>query len=146
MPKDMLKVSPVLIIAALPFMNYVIFPLAWVLHSNANLLIINTVIFSFMYPRHLLTSHFWSIQQRVEFQELFLKERTSYNKKIFRKLQENLNSTTQSPYHKEFNYVLGLLGSGTHPTAEEILTVKEVFNEPPFALKYLSSSHLVRFN
>lgn len=28
MPKDMLKVAPVLIIAALPFMNYVIFPLA----------------------------------------------------------------------------------------------------------------------
>lgn len=28
MPKDMLKVAPVLIVAALPFMNYVIFPLA----------------------------------------------------------------------------------------------------------------------
>lgn len=28
MPKDMLKVAPVLIIAALPFMNYVIFPIA----------------------------------------------------------------------------------------------------------------------
>lgn len=103
----------------------------------------NSTFFSFMYPRHLLTSHFWSLQQRVEFQELFLKERTAYNKKIFRKLQENLDATNRSPYHKEFNYLLGLLGSGTHPTAEEILKVKDIFNTYPYALKNLSSSHLV---
>ena len=30
MPKDMMKVAPVLLISALPFANYVIFPLAWV--------------------------------------------------------------------------------------------------------------------
>lgn len=100
-------------------------------------------IFSFMYPRHMLTSHFWSLQQRVEFQELFLKERTAYNKKIFRKMQENLDATKQSPYHKEFNYVLGLLGSGTHATADEILLIKEIFKSPPYDLNSLSSSHLV---
>lgn len=91
-----------------------------------------------MYPRHLLTSHFWSLQQRVEFQELFLKERTKYNKKIFRKLQENLDAT-----HKEFNYVLGLLGSGTHPTADEILSVQDIFKDAPYRINSLSSSHLV---
>lgn len=125
MPKDMLKVAPVLLIAALPFMNYVIFPIAY------------------MYPRKLLTSHFWTIQQRVEFQELYLKERTANNKKLFRRLQLGLDGTKDSPYHKEFNYMLGLLGSGTHPTAEEILMVKDVFLEAPYSLKSLSSSHLV---
>lgn len=96
-----------------------------------------------MYPRHLLTSHFWSLQQRIEFLELFLKDRTAYNRKIFRKLQENLNATEGLPYHKEFNYVLGLLGSGTHPTAEDILAVRDIFNTNPYDLNSLSSSHLV---
>lgn len=95
-----------------------------------------------MYPRHLLTSHFWSIQQRLDFQEIFLKERTSHNRKIFRFMQSKLEVTRRSGYYKRFNYVLGLLGSGTHPNAEEILTIKEVFNESPYDLHSLSSSHL----
>lgn len=123
MPSDMMKVGPVLLISALPFANYVVFPLAY------------------MYPRHLLTSHFWSIQQRVEFQELFLKERTSYNRKIFRLLQSKLEATHLSGYYKTWNYVLGLLGSGTHPSAEEILSVKQIFNETPYHIESLSSSH-----
>lgn len=95
-----------------------------------------------MYPRHLLSYHFWSLQQRAEFQELFLKERTSYNRKIFRLMQSKLESTRNSAYFKSFNYVLGLLGSGTHPSAEEILSVKEVFNEIPYHIDHLSSSHV----
>jgi LETM1-like protein len=123
-PRDMMKVAPVLLISALPFANYVVFPLAY------------------MYPRHLLTSHFWSIQQRLDFQEIFLKERTSHNRKIFRKLQSKLEATRRSGYYKTWNYVLGLLGSGTHPTAEEILSVREIFNESPYHINSLSSSHL----
>lgn len=95
-----------------------------------------------MYPRHLLTSHFWSIQQRAEFQELFLKERTSYNRKIFRQLQSKLEETRETGYFRTWNYVLGLLGSGTHPTSEEVLSVQEIFHESPYHINSLSSSHL----
>lgn len=97
-----------------------------------------------MYPRYFLTSHFWSLQQRVEFQELYLKDRIAYNKKIFRRLQQNLDATKDSPGHKDLNYVLGLLGSGTHPTADEIIKIKDIFNDSPYSLNSLSSSHLVR--
>lgn len=96
-----------------------------------------------MYPRKLLCSHFWTLQQKVEFQELYLKERTSYNKKIFRKLQENLDATKRSQYHKEFNYALGLLGSGTHPNVDEIIAIKDIFMHAPYKLDSLKSSHLV---
>lgn len=95
-----------------------------------------------MYPRHLLTSHFWSIGQRAEFLELFLKERTSYNRKIFRLLQSKLELTRDSGYFKTWNYVLGLLGSGTHPSSEEVLSIQEIFMEPPYHIDSLSSSHL----
>lgn len=123
MPSDMMKVAPVLLISALPLANYVVFPVAY------------------MYPRHLLTSHFWSIQQRVEFKELFLKERTSHNQKILRLLQSKLEATRPSGLYKNWNYVLGLLGSGTHPSAEEILSVQEIFNEKPYHIDNLSNSH-----
>jgi hypothetical protein len=95
-----------------------------------------------MYPRHLLTSHFWSIQQKAEFLEIFLKERTSHNRKIFRFLQSKLETTRDSGYFKTWNFVLGLLGSGTHPTAEEILSIREIFTESPYHLNSLSGSHL----
>lgn len=124
MPSDMMVIAPVLLISALPFANYVIFPLAY------------------MYPRHLLTSHFWSLQQRIEFKELFLKKRTSANRKIFRHLQSKLEATRDSGYYKTFNYVLGLLGSGTHPSAEEILSVREIFNDSPYHIDTLANSHV----
>jgi hypothetical protein len=95
-----------------------------------------------MYPRLFLTSHFWSIQQKSEFQQLFLKDRTSYNRRIFRLLQAKLENTRDTGYYKRWKYVLGLLGSGTHPTAEEILDVNDIFLQPPYHLYSLSSSHL----
>jgi hypothetical protein len=31
MPKDMIRVAPMLILSTLPFANYIVFPLVWVL-------------------------------------------------------------------------------------------------------------------
>lgn len=95
-----------------------------------------------MYPRHLLTSQFWNYDQKIDFQELFLRDRTSYNRKILRCLQAKLDATINSGYYKTLNYVLGLLGSGTHPSAEEILSIREVFLDSPYHIDSLSSAHL----
>lgn len=95
-----------------------------------------------MYPRLFLTSHFWTFQQKIEFKELFLRDRTSHNRKIFRNLQSKLGATENSIHHIKFNYVLGLLGSGTHPTADDVIEVKSIFNDPPYDLNSLKSSHL----
>ncbi|XP_049541047.1 LETM1 domain-containing protein 1 isoform X2 [Anopheles darlingi] len=126
MPRDMKKVAPVLLISALPFANYVIFPLAY------------------MYPRTLLTSHFWSIQQKVDFAQIDLRNRLVYNRRVFRCMQSKLDALKQTddPAHGKVSNILGLLGSGLHPTSEEILDVKEVFQRPPFHLNSLNSSHL----
>jgi LETM1-like protein len=96
----------------------------------------------YKFPRHLLTSHFWSIQQRSEFQELYLRDRTSHNRKIFRFLQAKLDQTEDSGYYQTWNYILGLLGSGTHPSAEEILSVRQIFSDDPYDVDHLTSSHL----
>uniref|UniRef100_A0AAG5DJ29 Letm1 RBD domain-containing protein n=1 Tax=Anopheles atroparvus TaxID=41427 RepID=A0AAG5DJ29_ANOAO len=126
MPRDMKKVAPVLLISALPFANYVIFPLAY------------------MYPRTLLTSHFWSIQQKVDFAQIDLRNRLVNNRRVFRFMQSKLDilKKNKDPTYEKFSYILGLLGSGLHPTSEEILDIKEVFQRPPFHLNSLGSSHL----
>lgn len=126
MPRDMKKVAPVLLISALPFANYVVFPLAY------------------MYPRTFLTSHFWSIQQKVDFAQLDLKQRLQYNRRVFRCMQAKLDAMRKSkdPQFGKVSYILGLLGSGLHPTAAEILDVKDLFTRAPFGLRHLSSVHL----
>lgn len=126
MPRDMKKVAPVLLISALPFANYVVFPLAY------------------MYPRTFLTPHFWSIQQKVDFAQQDLKQRLQYNRRVFRCMQAKLDVLRKNndPLCEQFGNILGLLGSGLHPTSDEILNIKDLFARPPLHLNNLSSVHL----
>lgn len=124
-PKDMFKVAPVLLISALPFANYVVFPLAY------------------MYPRLFLTSHFWTPEQKIEFNQIYLKHRLTYNKPVFRSLQAKLNHLKDEGDAEKMNKILGLLGSGRHPSVEQILSTKEIFTKPPYNLESLNNRHLV---
>lgn len=125
MPKDMKKVAPVFIISALPFANYVIFPLAY------------------MYPRTFLSSHFWSIQQKFQFQTDYLRERLAYNLRVFRFLQTKLETSRNDKQYKELKTVLGLLGSGRHPSVVQLLEIHEMFSRSPYSLESLPGHHLV---
>lgn len=128
LPKDMFKIAPVLIISALPFMNYVIFPLC------------------FLYPRTFLTSHFWTEKQKNEFRIAFMRDRLIYNKPVFRLLQARIdlvkNSDDMRNEYEKMKAILGHLGSGTHPSPEEILNIKVLFTKTPYNLESLSARHL----
>lgn len=126
MPKDMMKVAPVLILSALPLANYVIFPLAY------------------FFPRHLLCSHFWNLQQKSEFRIMILQRRLIHNRPVFRHLQAPLPHLTENPLYDKWNAILSSLGSGSHPYAKDIIACKELFVGKPFHLHYLSSNHVVK--
>lgn len=96
-----------------------------------------------MFPRSFLTSHFWTLQQKAEFRQFYLHERLTYNKPVFRCLQAKLKATRKHPKHEQFRNALGLLGSGTHPTIEQIIDIKEIFAEPPYNLIALPGKHIV---
>lgn len=123
-PKDMFKIAPVLLISALPFANYVVFPIAY------------------MYPRVFLTSHFWTLQQQAEFKTLALRQRLTYNKAVFRCLQATLDNLKDNLDRERMGHVLGQLGSGTHPTVDEILETKHIWAQPPYRLESLGNRHL----
>ncbi|XP_001353111.3 LETM1 domain-containing protein 1 [Drosophila pseudoobscura] len=124
MPRDMMKVAPALIGCSLPMVGYAFFPLV------------------FWYPRVFLTSHFWTTEQRTDFQNYYMKQRLQYNKAVFRCLQAKLKSLSGHPKHAEFRNILGLLGSGTHPTPEMLLDVKDIFVEGPYSLLGMSRKHV----
>ncbi|KAM7356945.1 LETM1 domain-containing protein 1 [Cochliomyia hominivorax] len=128
MPRDMVKVAPALLFSSLPMVGYAIFPLV------------------VMYPRSFLTSHFWNQQQKAEFKQFYFHERLTYNKPVFRCLQAKLKSTKKHPKHEQFRQVLGQLGSGTHPSVEQILDIRDIFVESPYSLIALPGKHIKLLN
>jgi len=96
-----------------------------------------------MYPNKFLTSHFWTIQQRSEFQEKTLAERFKYNRQIFRSLQAKVTSIQDEQLKKRVENVFAQIGSGFHPSVEEILDIKDVFSQSPYDILNLSGKHIV---
>lgn len=101
--------------------------------------------FRFLKPRKLLCSHFWSIQQRLEFSTQDLIERLRNNKPVFRALQAKLDSIPDSDIKDKWNTILGLLGSGVHPKPEDIIACKDLFVKEPYQLTSLTYAHVVSF-
>ncbi|XP_067646824.1 LETM1 domain-containing protein 1 [Eurosta solidaginis] len=124
MPRDMMKVAPALIGATLPIVGYVVMPLI------------------FAFPQQCLCSHFWTIQQRTEFQQAALCKRLKNNKPVLRILQSKLKSAEKHGNHTELKEILGMLGSGFHPTVESLLKVKDIFASSPYDLLSLNRNHI----
>lgn len=96
-----------------------------------------------MYPRQCLTSHFWTLQQRSEFAVMNLRDRLSHNRPVFRNLQNKLETLKNDRHYEQWKTILGKLGSGVHPSVEEIIAVKDLFAETPYKTGSLSYTHIV---
>lgn len=123
-PKALLKVTPTLLISALPFANYVVFPLAY------------------MFPKKLLSHHFWTLDQRVNFQLQDSISRLKYYKPVFRHLQNKQSLVHDVMIRSRLYNILSVLGSGLHPPVEDLVYIKKIFSGPPYSLDSLNSSHL----
>lgn len=125
MPRDLRKLSPLFLLSALPFTNYIIFPLA------------------LYFPRYLLTSHYWTLQQKLEFMLSDHKARLKHNRPLFRCMQAELKSIKDEALRMKWRDAIACLGSGTHPTIKNITTCSKLFSGPPYSLKCLKRRHLV---
>lgn len=104
---------------------------------------VNASLSRFLKPRTLLCSHFWSIQQKVEFSTQDLVERLKNNKPVFRALQARLDSIPNGDLKDKWKNVIAQLGSGVHPTPEDILSCKDLFVNEPYQLSHLTYNHAV---
>lgn len=96
-----------------------------------------------MYPRYFLTHHFWTLQQRIEFAVMNLRDRLVHNRPVFRSLQSKLSSLKNDRHYEQWNEILGKIGSGVHPTVSEIISIKDLFKEAPYKTNSLSYAHIV---
>lgn len=125
MPRDLRKLSPLFLLSAVPFTNYIIFPLA------------------LYFPRYLLTSHYWTLQQKLDFMLSDHKARLKHNKPLFRCMQAELKSIRDEALRIKWRDAIACLGSGTHPTTKNIISCSKLFSGPPYSLNNLKRKHLV---
>lgn len=123
-PKDLIKVGPMLLLAALPFANYVILPVIYV------------------FPRQTLTSQFWSLQQKLDFAVIAQKKKLRYYRPVFRHLQKRIDAIEDENLRIKCQDIFYKLGSGLHPTTDEILGLKPLFIDEPFGIFKISHKHL----
>uniref|UniRef100_T1JM96 Letm1 RBD domain-containing protein n=1 Tax=Strigamia maritima TaxID=126957 RepID=T1JM96_STRMM len=124
MPKELIRVLPIIVVATLPFTNYFIFPLIY------------------LFPRQLLSTHFWTMEQKVDFALIYHKKRLSNNQSVFRYLQDSIKDLPNPKILENCQQIFHKIGSGVHPTAEEILLAKEAFGLNPYKLASLSPGHI----
>ncbi|XP_045128878.1 LETM1 domain-containing protein 1-like isoform X2 [Portunus trituberculatus] len=123
MPYDMVRVFPVLVLSSLPFGQNVAFPIGY------------------WFPRHLLCYHFWDIKQRHEFAVMGLKQRLFNARPVFRCLQAAILTMDEEDQDK-CRTVFHKLGSGVHPTVEEIVALIPLFQEKPFHIRQIRAKHV----
>lgn len=125
MPRDLKKLLPLFLLTAVPFTNYIIFPLA------------------IYFPRYLLTSHYWTLQQKLEFTLIEHKRRLKHNKPLFRCMQAEVKTIKDQTLKIKCRDMMACLGSGTHPTTKNIITCSQLFSGPPYLLNALKRKHIV---
>ncbi|XP_027221093.1 LETM1 domain-containing protein 1 [Penaeus vannamei] len=124
MPRDMIRVFPILALSSLPLGQNLAFPIGY------------------WFPRHLLCHHFWDIKQRHEFALMDMKKRLFNYRPVFRSLQAALNTIEDKSLRKKCRAAFYKLGSGIHPTVEEIVELLPLFQGAPFHIKKMYSVHL----
>lgn len=124
LPKDMKRIGPILVLFMLPIIPYVSLPILY------------------MFPRQLLCSHFWSLQQKADFQILNLRDRLVHNKPVYRHLQSQMDFLKPHCLYEPWKSVIANIGSGQHPSIDDILICKPLFEQEPYCLFYLSRNHV----
>jgi len=128
LPAELYRVAPVLVISAFPLMQNVAFPLA------------------LLYPKHLLSSHFWTTALKAEVMSEAVQRRHKYYRSVFRYLQRGLEVHKGKPLYQSCIAALRKLAvEGKHPSEAEILALAPLFSargRGVFSLANVNSLHV----
>ena len=120
MPPELRRVGPVLVVSALPMAQNVVFPLA------------------LMFPKILLSSHFWDEKIKSEVMAEGIQLRHSYYTLLFRQLV--VMHKASSNRDAAFKICLSRLANGKHPNPDQILEMAQAFCVE-FPLQKLTAKH-----
>ena len=121
LPPELRRVAPVLVVSALPFAQNVVFPVA------------------LMYPKLLLSSHFWSDQTKAEVREALITKRHSHYASVFKRLIALDRKSRIVPCRICIRQMI----NGSHPSTAEIMAMAPAFKSTErFSLRNLSTNHV----
>lgn len=123
MPRHFKKIGPLLILAAIPFVGNLFFAVAY------------------FFPRHMLTHHFWTPEQKVEFMQYFHKQKVNQFSSVADHLKKQVTQHSYGTQRTKFLDLLKKLEQGQHPTVEEILELSSAFSKFPFSVEVLSTTY-----
>ncbi|XP_029657199.1 LETM1 domain-containing protein 1 [Octopus sinensis] len=124
-PKDVWKVSPTLIISALPFANYVVFPIAY------------------MYPKWFLSPHFWSDKHKeMIWGEILAKRMNHCSPVIYYLGSQCRHMDEENPLKEKLQLAISKLKQTHQLTVDEILTLKPLFEDYPCHINKISIAYL----
>ena len=126
LPGELYRVAPVLVVSAFPLMQNVAFPLA------------------LMFPKRLLSSHYWDDELKTEVIYETVQRRHKYYRSAFRNLQRGLEAHKGKPLYQSCLVVLRKLAvEGRHPSEQEILDLRPLFSKGGvFSLTNVNSLHV----
>ncbi|XP_050418146.2 LETM1 domain-containing protein 1 [Patella vulgata] len=123
LPKAFWRLTPLLVVSGIPFGSSV-FPLAY------------------MFPRFLLSHHFWTPEQRIQFYTQDLKKQIEHYSPIIQSLKFHSRHITDDNLQKKIRKIVGKLEHNVLPTTDEILQVKSLFNGSPYHIDRISITYL----
>lgn len=127
-PRDFFKISPVLLMSAIPFTNYIIFPLA------------------IYFPHFILTSHYWSIEDKFHYILKNHQKSLKHNKLLLNYIQYQVDEVEDSLAQTKLKAVIHHVGNGRHPLISDIIQCKTLFSGFPYSLKHIKQKHCVSNN
>lgn len=124
-PRDVWKVSPVLIISALPFANYIVFPIAY------------------MYPKWFLSPQFWTSEQKEAIWGEQLAKRLGHCPVVLRNLRaRHAHMDDDHPLQEKLKNMLNKIRHLQSLTVKEILALKPLFEDYPCHLEKISIAYV----
>ncbi|KAB7498269.1 LETM1 domain-containing protein 1 [Armadillidium nasatum] len=147
MPRQMIRVFPVVAVSSLPFAQNLALPVAIRMPPIFGKCWVFSVAFSYLlfgtcFPRYLLCYHFWDKKQRKEFPLISLRKRLFNARPVFRSMQTRIDEVPNPILRTKCQSIFFSLGSGIHPTQQQILEVKELFSHEPYHLNLLYAQHV----
>lgn len=127
LPGDLLKSAPLIVAIALPFVQYLILPLAY-----------------YMYPKLLLCRYFWSDEQLKKFSAQDLESRYSHYPKVINYLITHSKEVKDDKMKNQLLlFTEQLMKQDTNIDPHEILVFKPLFKDLPFKLEHLNKRHKI---
>ncbi|KAL8580119.1 hypothetical protein ACOMHN_061233 [Nucella lapillus] len=122
-PKDFVRIIPVLVVSLIPGGSGA-FPIAYV------------------FPRLLLSHHFWTEQQRQEFWQRELKHRLEHLQYILDHMHLMSRHIEDSAMEERIVNIARKLRHSIHPSVTDVLDVKPLFASYPYNLDRLSIAYV----